>query len=407
MANLFLGKFENNGVEYEVTEADYLSLPDDIEADLIIKAAKRMAIIRHTKQHYKPKKVDSPISSEFDSPDYDPIKRFTSTAIIFDGNNLAHKCRHTFNLSHKGIDVSVVYGVLKVMQAIIRSYADVKLVAVCWDYGIPQFRKATMPEYKATRSHDGDDTYADFLRQVRLLDDMLPYFGVLSLRLKNCEADDMMAALSSLTNGDCLNVLVSSDKDLLQCINYHTVVSNGTKTEDITIANFEVKVGVKPADYLTYRALCGDGSDNLAGVSGVGDKTALGLIEAYSSPSNIINVACGKNTEAQPMSNKLAAKLQQFGLKGFGDMFTVMRLDYDRCGARSYIIDEFNYWEPYNATQVVGFLKKWLMVSLMDPQFYELFKQLEDPRTLLMQDLGTRIRVPVPNLPKSPIEFTR
>lgn len=403
MADLFLGEFEVGGEVYEVLEEDYFNLPDDIDADLIIRAVKQAAVARasYEAKRSRPTKLrGSKLSSLDEESDID---RFTDTAIIFDGNNLAHKCRHTFNLSYQGQDTSVVYGVLKVIQATVRTYPNVSLIAVCWDYGVPSYRKEASEEYKSKRSHDGDDTYEDFIRQLTILDKALPDMGVLSLRLPNCEADDLMAALASLTSGDCLNVLISSDADLLQCVNYHTVVNADSKKPNITLDNFEARVGVAKSNYLTFKAMKGDSSDNLSGIAGVGESTAKKLIDAYGSPSNIINAANGLNPEAAKMSDKLAEKVRAFGLDGFKRAYTTIRLDYDLVGARGYITRQFKLWKPYNRLKTVGFLKRWLFTSLLDPQFYDIFKELKPPDTLRGQH---DIRLPLTlNSKRQPIDL--
>src|SRR5512139_1910981 len=112
--------------------------------------------------------------------------------IIIDANHLAHRCRHVFNLSNKGVDVSVTYGFLKVMGSIIDKFKP-QSVIVCWDGGIPEHRRKCYPEYKASRDHGDPLEYVEFERQCdELYGYALPMMGVVNIRRMGIEADDLM-----------------------------------------------------------------------------------------------------------------------------------------------------------------------------------------------------------------------
>lgn len=136
--------------------------------------------------------------------------------LIIDGNNLAHRARHSFNLSNAGVDTSVIYGFLHVLTSYMRRY-NPDAILVAWDYGIPEFRRVAVPEYKANRKHDDDpEDYQDFLRQMRELSSILPKCGILSVRHSGAEADDIMSQASQLSVDEAY--IITSDKDLLQCV---------------------------------------------------------------------------------------------------------------------------------------------------------------------------------------------
>lgn len=410
MADLFLGKFTVGNDEYEVIEEDYLEIPDDIPADMIIAAAKQYAVLRMSRQDPAPSYKTSKLRND-DNFTRGQVPRFTGTFLIFDGNNLAHRCRHVFNLSFGGQDVSILYGVLRVISSTLAAYSDIKACAVCWDGGTPKFRKEASPEYKATRSHDEDDSYHDFLRQIKLLHAILPDFGVASLRKIGCEADDLMAGIAAQADRDTHTIIITSDQDLQQLVNYHVSIQNPNKDFLLTFENFKEQVGVAKNDYLLYKSLIGDSSDNLPGVKGIGPKTAVKLIEDYHSPSNMLNIANGVgDLEQYPvMSPSIAAKLSAFGLEGFKRMYRTVRLDRDLCGARHFTRNELELnWHPYNRLRAIKFLKTYMFASLMDPQVYQAFGNLGDPRECLLRSAEfynyPDIRMPVYSEFRKPVE---
>lgn len=212
---LFLGEFVVGNITYEVIEEDYEQVPDDTPAEYVIRAAKHIAIARQAKTG---RSTNQFRESDFSFGKDDPIPRFIGNILLFDANNLAYRCRYAYDLSHNGEDVSVLFGFLKVLSSTIRKFGDVKVVVACWDGGVPAYRKEAQPEYKASRDHSDDETYRDFVRQVRILHNFLPKLGVSSVRKRNCEADDLIAKAAKVFHGDYLKIIVSSDKDLLQCV---------------------------------------------------------------------------------------------------------------------------------------------------------------------------------------------
>lgn len=377
---LFFGKFYVGDREYEVTEDDYLlidALDEYTDAESLSSAAKHVAIQRNgsTGQHTLQNLQDSRGDYHFSQ---DPID-WEGVVLVFDGNNMAHRARHTSELSFKGQDVSVSYGVLNIIAATIKKFRRVSSVIVCWDGGVPKFRYDRVPSYKQ-RDHSDDELYQEFIRQVKELHQVLPSFGVYSLQKSYTEADDLIYHACRLVHPDYQKVIISTDQDLYQCVTFDTVVWQPNKEILITPNNFLEHTGVKVADYLVYRSMVGDNSDGIPGIKGIGRETALKLIAEYgASPSNLVNVASGANPTVKPMSDSIASKIMAYGLKGFGDTMTAIRLDVDRCGCKSYIAEALRSPLSFDAQVVNNYLKKYAFASLMSAQFYENFKALSRP----------------------------
>lgn len=396
----FLGEFTvATGQTYTVTEDCYNepSLVELTDERDIINAVQHIAIQRAAYELREGSDLNR------NSYQIDPVPRFVGDILLFDANNLAHRVRHTYNLSYRGIDVSVTYGFLNVLAATVRKY-EAKAILVLWDDRVPIYRRQTLPEYKANRDHSQDEDYDDFLRQIRELDEILALLGVFSTRLHCCEADDAIYHASRMLHGDYRKVVVSSDMDLAQCINYSTVVYNPNKDTLIDRTNFKDIVGVEPEAYLVYKCLIGDSSDNLPGCKGIGPTGAVKLLEQFGpSPSGMLNSANRIDDGSRPLSDSVATKLQAFGLSGFKSHMDVIRLDYDRCGARLKLFRKLPDWQPFNLDEV----KKWLLsrafVSLAEPEFYKLFRPLKSPGSLLEPEIGTKLQMPAVSGLKSPL----
>ena len=158
---------------------------------------------------------------------------------------------------------------------------DVDSIIVCWDYGVPAYRKQLIPEYKASRKVWEKEAREDFYRQLQILLDILPVMGIVCLRKSAAEADDLMYQASRLILGDV--VVYTTDKDLFQSVtpDGRVIVLNSVLDSYVMWDNFNEVTGVHPNNYIDYRLMVGDSSDNLIGVRGIGEKLARDILKVY------------------------------------------------------------------------------------------------------------------------------
>lgn len=163
-------------------------------------------------------------------------------------------------------------------------------VAVAWDKPKTNIRKRReiYPEYKAGRK----PAPADFYEQIPILHELLDAFGWPLYELDDYEADDILGAFArQATEKGIETCLLTSDLDALQLIGPLTKVyalKNGlSNIEAFDVGHFEEKYGIRVDQFLDLKALKGDSSDNLPGVPGVGEKTAVALLQEYGTLENI------------------------------------------------------------------------------------------------------------------------
>ncbi len=163
-------------------------------------------------------------------------------------------------------------------------------VAVAWDKPKTNIRRRLeiYPQYKAGRKPAPPDFYA----QIPILHELLDAFGWPLYELDDYEADDIMGTLSEQANAQGIHtIMVSSDLDMLQVVDHDTelyALKKGlSNLEKFDVAAFEEKYGIHVNQFLDLKALKGDASDNIPGVAGIGEKTALALIQEFGSLDNV------------------------------------------------------------------------------------------------------------------------
>jgi 5'-3' exonuclease len=203
---------------------------------------------------------------------------------------------------------------------------------MCWDGGTPEFRRKLVPTYKAGRKRADDPTWPAFLEQLAELEEVLPLTGVLNVKRRGIEADDLLSQAAKLLLGD--NIIVSSDADMLQCVSRQTsVLKPGKKDVLYTNDNFYELVGYMPYQHVLAKVLMGDGSDNVPGVHGIGPKTAVKLLSSKDVFEN-----------ATP---KMKERIKEFIAAGkYTCSYTVMDLSPDLTGARMALLDA--EWKRYS-----------------------------------------------------------
>jgi len=211
--------------------------------------------------------------------------------MLIDGNSIVN--RAFFGIRElnapDGTPTNAIYGFLAILQHL---YEDQKPEAVCvaFDRREPTFRHRSYDFYKAQRKPMPEELAV----QMPVLKELLDTMGVSHLELAGYEADDILGTLSRAAEeqgNDC--VIVTGDKDSLQLVSERTTVCNVKsrmgKTETIlyTPERFREEYGFEPPLMVDLKALMGDSSDNIPGVPGIGEKTAMDLVRRYGSVAEI------------------------------------------------------------------------------------------------------------------------
>ncbi len=213
------------------------------------------------------------------------------TLYLIDGHALAYRMYFALTAvggsqrwqTSKGEPTAGIYGFARELMRIIEQEKP-EYLAVAFDVG-KTFRDELFPAYKGTREKMPDDLRPQIKRIRQLVD----VFNIPRLEMEGYEADDVLGSVARIAAEQGLGVkIVTGDRDLLQLVNKRTVVylagddQNYIRDEDVV-----KKLGVLPKQVVDYKALVGDKSDNIPGVAGIGEKTAIALIEKYGTLDNI------------------------------------------------------------------------------------------------------------------------
>ena len=194
----------------------------------------------------------------------------------------------------RGENTSAAWGVANFLQRL-RSKHEPEYLGWIHDSGL-SFRHEQYPEYKATREKLSEELQADFDRGVDRIEQMLGAYHIPVIRVEGFEADDVIGTLARKGKEAGLNVvIVSGDKDFHQLVQPGVWLLNPGRGGPAAVdeqwvgpANQNERLGVPPERVTDYLALVGDASDNVPGVKGVGEKTAISLIEEFGSLENIL-----------------------------------------------------------------------------------------------------------------------
>ena len=207
--------------------------------------------------------------------------------LILDGNSLINRAFYGIKMLNApdGTPTNAVYGFLAILQKLLDS-EDPDSICVSFDVHAPTFRHLQYAEYKAGRRPMPEELKV----QLPLLKEVLDAMAIPRLELEGWEADDILGTVSlneSKKGNEC--VLVSGDKDALQLIGegvrvLHVKTAKGvTETINYTQERFREEYGFDAPGMIDLKALMGDSSDNLPGVPGVGEKTAMELMQRFGS----------------------------------------------------------------------------------------------------------------------------
>lgn len=211
-----------------------------------------------------------------------------SKFVIFDGHALLHRGFHAipYLTNKEGTPTNGVYGFVQMMLNALRELKP-EYVAVAWDMPGKTFRHDKYEAYKATRK----ETDPDLVAQFDTTRELVAAFNIPLIGVEGYEADDVIGTLVEQYQAKHDVVVVTGDMDELQLVSPTTKIYTLRKGFSDTVIYDEAavmdKYGVSPQEFIVYKALKGDSSDNIPGVAGIGDKTATELVSTYHSLDNM------------------------------------------------------------------------------------------------------------------------
>jgi len=218
--------------------------------------------------------------------------------VLVDGHSLAFRSFYGFakgrdgGLKTKtGIPTSACFGFLKSLLAVIESQKPLSM-AIAFDLGLPTFRHEADDTYKADRQ----ETPEDFITDLKNLHELLDAFNLPIVTAPGYEADDVLGTLAEKASAAGYRVkILTGDRDLFQLVNLEKAISvlylgqnflqrgSNSGLAEFWPEEVKEKMGISPEQVVDYKALCGDASDNIPGVKGIGDKTAVKLLTEFGS----------------------------------------------------------------------------------------------------------------------------
>ncbi|MDF2721992.1 MAG: polA2, partial [Paenibacillus sp.] len=210
--------------------------------------------------------------------------------ILIDGNSIANRAFYALPLlsNSSGLHTNAVLGFTTMLLKLIEDEKPTHFL-VAFDAGKVTFRHAEFEQYKGGRSK----TPQELSEQFPLIRELVQSFGIAQYELAGYEADDIIGTLTRLADEKGLDVIVvSGDKDMLQLASEHVTIAltrKGISEVDLfTPGAIDEKYGLKPSQIIDLKGLMGDASDNIPGIPGVGEKTALKLLHQYGSVEQVL-----------------------------------------------------------------------------------------------------------------------
>lgn len=257
--------------------------------------------------------------------------------VVIDGHALIHRAYHAIPplTTKTGEVVNAAYGFAMILLNVIRELKP-KYLVVAFDLPGKTKRHIEYEAYKANRVAAPDDLISQFKR----VHEIVEAFNIPIFTAEGYEADDVIGTLVRKTPKEVESIIVTGDKDELQLVDDHTKVYTMKRGFTDTViydeAAVKEKYGLTPSQFVDYKALRGDPSDNIPGVAGIGEKTAIDLISTYGSLDNVYkNLAKIKPRIAEKLTAEkdtayLSQKLSQI------ETNLPLKLDLDYCYLHDY-----------------------------------------------------------------------
>ncbi len=205
--------------------------------------------------------------------------------ILVDGSSYLFRAYHAppHLTNSKGEATGAIYGVVNMLKSLLKQF-DPSHMVVIFDAKGPTFRNDMYSEYKANRPPMPDDLRS----QIAPLHAIIKAMGLPLVSIEGVEADDVIGTYAKIATEQKRDVLISTgDKDMAQLVNEHVTLINTMTSTVLDEAGVKDKFGIGPELIIDFLALMGDKVDNIPGVPGVGEKTALAMLQGIGSITDL------------------------------------------------------------------------------------------------------------------------
>jgi DNA polymerase-1 len=278
--------------------------------------------------------------------------------VLIDGNSIAYRAFFALPLlnNNKGIHTNAVYGFTMMLMKILEDEKPTHML-VAFDAGKTTFRHKTFSEYKGGRQK----TPPELSEQFPFIRELLDAYKISRYELENFEADDIIGTVSLTAEKEGFEVkVISGDKDLTQLSSDSTTVGitrkGITDIEEYTPNHINEKYGLTAKQIIDMKGLMGDQSDNIPGVPGIGEKTAIKLLKEFSTLENLLG------SVEQVTGAKLKEKLEEFKDQA---LMSKQLATIEREVPVNLKLDEIEY-EGFEREKVIAIFKELGFQSLLD-----------------------------------------
>ena len=229
--------------------------------------------------------------------------------ILVDGSSYLYRAFHALPplTNSKGLPTGAVKGVINMMRRLQKDYPD-STTAVIFDAKGKTFRDDIYSDYKANRPPMPDELRS----QIQPIHDVIRAMGMPLISIGGVEADDVIGTYAVQATEKKQPVVISTgDKDIAQLVNEHISLVNTMTDTELDREGVIAKFGIPPELIIDFLALLGDKSDNIPGVPGVGEKTALGLLQGLGGIDSIYQRLDEVETLSFRGAKTMAAKLEE------------------------------------------------------------------------------------------------
>ena len=286
--------------------------------------------------------------------------------IIIDSNALIHRAYHALPplKTKNGELINAVYGFLLVFLKAIKEFHP-EYIAAAFDLKAPTFRHNHFKEYKAKRPKMPDEFY----QQIPIIKDFLKAFNVPIFEKEGFEADDIIGTISNLLSKnekDLEIIILTGDSDMFQLINKNTKVYAPRKGLKDTLLYDEEKIREKynltPDQLIDFKALKGDASDNISGVKGIGEKTAIELIRKFKNLENLYKEIENETEESKEIKERIKEILIKNKEAAF---FSKMLVEIRKDAPIDFKLENCQ-WKGYNKKNAEELLKNYEFFTLIN-----------------------------------------